>query len=240
MTGRIHHGNGALPTVGVIDSGWNRAMPHSRVLSGAGCTQRHDGMIVVTDDDHDRIGHGTACAELILALAPRANVIPIRIFEERLDTSPAMIGRALEYAMERGIRLLNLSLGTVVESALAPLYALCARAAGQGAIIVAASGPFKTCYPASFDIAISVGVGDFGEDDVFSYEPDALIECLARGDRYATSDILNRQPHRPSSSFAAPRVTALLATALASSPQMTLGEARAFLARTSITARLGD
>jgi hypothetical protein len=58
--------------IGVIDTGWDRAVADPRVLPGVGLTDPDDDFALLrTDDDNDRLGHGTACADLICAWHPR-------------------------------------------------------------------------------------------------------------------------------------------------------------------------
>jgi hypothetical protein len=98
-----------------------------------------DFALLRTDDDNDRLGHGTACADLILRLAPAASIVPIRVFGGQLETSPAALRAGIEWAAEQAIPLVNLSLGTTLEHERAPLLAACERARRGGMLIVASA-----------------------------------------------------------------------------------------------------
>jgi subtilisin family serine protease len=63
-------------------------------------------------DDADRLGHGTACINTLLAIAPACEVVPIRVFESTLETAPTELIRAIDWAVNSGSHVINLSLGT--------------------------------------------------------------------------------------------------------------------------------
>ncbi len=100
-----HHPNGGVPTgkgvvVAVIDSGWDRSSSNPRVARGVGFVNPDDDLSLrPTEDDHDRLGHGTACANLILDVAPDVEIVPVRVFGHRLETSPAVVEAAMDWAM---------------------------------------------------------------------------------------------------------------------------------------------
>lgn len=97
--------------VGVVDSGINRRHRQiGRVAGGVGVRIR-DGEVLLDDDWADGIGHGTAVAATILAHAPDAELYSIRIFHRRLETRADALSRALEWAHEHELDLVNLSLG---------------------------------------------------------------------------------------------------------------------------------
>jgi subtilisin len=139
--------------VAVIDSGWRMALWHRRVRRGraffvAGEPYRP----AYSSDVNDLIGHGTACARLILAVAATAEVVPLRVFHKSLDTSPEVLCSALHWARQQGFDIGNLSLSTAREDARDTLYAACARLHAAGSFIVAAaSNDGNTSYPAAFD-----------------------------------------------------------------------------------------
>ncbi|HEX8904708.1 MAG TPA: S8 family serine peptidase, partial [Longimicrobiaceae bacterium] len=121
----------------VVDSGWERESGDPRVLPGL-AIDRAAGKLRVTAADDDRTGHGTGVTRQVLAIAPEASVVPVRVFGETLETSPEVIVAALDHAVEQRVDVVNLSLGTTREDALRPLYAACERARRAGAIVVAA------------------------------------------------------------------------------------------------------
>lgn len=139
--------------VAVVDSGWDRSRGDPRVLAGAAFL----GGDPPGPDDHDRLGHGTACILEVLRLAPAAEILPVRVFGEVPETSPEPIARAIRWAAEHGAQVVALSLGTRHEDARPMLAAACAAARRCGALLVSA-GPNAGAptYPAALPQVIGV------------------------------------------------------------------------------------
>ena len=123
-------------SVAVVDSGVNPAHPHvGRVAGGVRIT-----LSGAEADDHiDRLGHGTAVFAAIQEKAPEAELFAVRVFDDRLRTSSRALVAAIDWAAERGIRVLNLSLGTLRREHAADLEAAVARLAASGGVVVAAA-----------------------------------------------------------------------------------------------------
>lgn len=150
--------------IGVVDSGWDRAIQDARVLQGVGVARTPNGSHFWCEDDQDRIGHGTACTNLIFQIAPQTLVYPIRVFSGTLEASPEALIAAIVHACEKGVRILNLSLGTVREDCVKELYRVCDDAARAGVIVVAAArnGVDRWNYPAVFAPVIGVSISMSG------------------------------------------------------------------------------
>lgn len=216
--------------VAVIDSGWDRGIGDARVLPGLGI-DRAAGRLGVTDDDRDRIGHGTGVTHQVLALAPEARVVPVRVFGERLETSPGAIVAALDRAVEHRVDVVSLSLGTARADALRPLYAACERARRAGAIVVAAGDNFgEISYPAVFDHVIGVAMGDFRSPYEYRYRPDEALEVEAWGVRQPVATLGGRVVLTTGTSVAAPNVTGIVALLRQLHPGATLERVRELLA----------
>ena len=219
--------------IGVIDTGWDRTLADRRILRGVGLTDPDDDFALLrTDDDRDRLGHGTACADLVLRLAPAATIVPIRVFGGQLETSPAALRAGIDWAAEQSISLVNLSLGTALEHERAPLLAACERARRGGMLIVAAApngGP--ATFPAAFDQVIGVAAGDFPSPWEFRHRPGAVAECTAAGRNQRLRWLGGGEEVMSGSSFAAPHITGIVALILERHPRATLEEVRGWLGR---------
>jgi subtilisin family serine protease len=218
--------------VGVIDSGWDRRIDEPRVERGVAFVE-HVGSNspVQSDDDRDRIGHGTSCADIILAGAPRASVVPIRVFGERLETSPPVIVAAIRWAVGQGLRLLNLSLGTLRVDAVVELYRVCDEARQRGTIIVAAGRSGRRSFPAIFDPVIGVGLANTTDSFEVQYRPGEALECRARGLSQRARGLGGRMVVVNGVSFAAPVVSAAVARLLEEHPSLDLDAVREHLAK---------
>jgi subtilisin family serine protease len=132
--------------VAVIDSGWDRRRSEPRVLVGGAFTAEG----AFTPDDHDRLGHGTACIREVLRWAPDAEILPARVFADEATTTPEALAAAIRWSAGQDARVIGLSLGTRRESARPVLEAACEAARAAGAILVSAgpnAGP--ATYPAA-------------------------------------------------------------------------------------------
>ena len=122
-------------TVAVVDSGVNVPHPHLPGVAG-GVTFDVEGR--EQEDFTDTLGHGTAVTSAIHEKAPEADIFVVKVFHDQLATSVPALVRALDWASERGVRLVNLSLGTPNDIRAYDLAPAVARAVDAGTIIVSA------------------------------------------------------------------------------------------------------
>ena len=214
--------------VGVVDSGWNRQRVDSRVLPGIHVCGSETAL---DNDDHDRIGHGTTCARIIMELAPYCEVIPIRVFEKRLDTSPSVLIAAIDWAISHGRKLLNLILGTLRVDVVRDLYMACERATRAGVIVVAAArSADQWSYPAVFEPVLGVSLTDLADPFLIEYRPGMAVECAtsATARPVIGTDAVRARPGF-GTSYAAPIVTALIARWLEEDGTLDVDGVRALL-----------
>lgn len=237
VTRDLADATGAGVRVAVIDSGldadWH--VPQRRPgidLSGAS-----------TDDPgatRDHLGHGTACASILWSLAPQVEVYPVRIFHRRLESRISTLVRAIEWAIEQGMQVVNLSLGTVEKKGFERLYRVCERARQRGLILVAAvEATTGVSYPAVFDNAIGVAGGHFSNGHDFEYRPDDAVEAIAQG-RCRARTVGGRYRWVDATSFAAPHLSAIVALILERNPEADLEGIHRLLRRFSVTGDTSD
>lgn len=168
--------------VAVIDSGvdYLHTQLKDSVISGADFLNRSG------TGRKDCVGHGTAVASIIAAqkvdkvgfrgLAPDATILPVRVSEKQElgdgtapgDTvSAAGFARSIEWAVDHGAQIINLSV--VYEQDDAQVRAAVARAVREDVVVVAAAGNHHNegnprPYPAAYEGVL--GVGAIGEDGV--------------------------------------------------------------------------
>lgn len=208
--------------VGVVDSGWDRRIPHARVLSGAAVVGVRRFAVEIGHDDHDRIGHGTECAAIVLDLAQQCRVRPVRLFDRELQASPEQLVAAIDWAIAMRVQILNLSLATGRKDSMAYLYRACSRARDKGIIIVAAAANAGgASYPAMFEHVIGVAAGALDIQTDYIYREGEAIEVLGNG--------VLRPGTLPRTSYAAARISGLLARFFAHHPCKDIEEARALL-----------
>lgn len=128
-------GTGRGVRIAIVDSGVHATHPHVQQVAG-GVSITADGGY--TNDYLDRIGHGTAVTAAIKEKAPDADLFAVRVFDRSLSASLATLCAALDWAIDAGMRVINLSLGTANAAHRDRLAAIVRRANESGAVIVAA------------------------------------------------------------------------------------------------------
>ena len=140
--------------VAVIDSGVNVPHPHLTSVAGGVAFDLEGNE---SGDYVDRLGHGTAAAAAIHEKAPDAELHAVKVFDRQLATTVRTLVRAIDWAVGRGLRLINLSLGTphaFRETELAPALD---RAVAAGSIVVSAHAlDGQLWYPGSMAGAVGV------------------------------------------------------------------------------------
>ena len=167
--------------IAVIDSGANT--PHPHLPEVAGGTHIHpDGP--ESTDFSDRLGHGTAVAAAIHEKAPDADIYAVKVFDRELATSLPVLVQAIDWASGRGLRVINLSLGTARPASAHRLLRAAERAAGAGSTIVSAKGDRdRPMYPGSLPGVIGVILDpDLPRDRVrVAKGPDGTVTVAASG-----------------------------------------------------------
>jgi subtilisin len=224
--------------VAVLDSGWDRSIGDARVLPGVGFVDPDDDFALAhNDDDQDVLGHGTACAGVILEVAPDARVVPVKVFGNTLETSPGTLVAALLWALEADVQVINVSLGTRLEGTLHALYAACEKARRAGIIVVAAGHNANDwSYPAIFENVIGVAAARFESPYHFHYRSDHAHECEGWGVDRPVLWIGGDRLVKHGTSFAAPGITGIVCLIKERHPDATLEDVREMLASFALPA----
>lgn len=157
--------------VGIIDSGPAADAPaEERAVARAFLP---DGTMIAARPD--RLGHGSAVAEVLRRACPEAFLLHAQVFDDRPVTSALRVAAALRWlaALPEGQRpaLICLSLGLAADRA--PLHSACAAVLAQGVVLIAAhpaqGGP---CYPAAYPgVLAATGDARCGWDQVSRLAP---------------------------------------------------------------------
>jgi subtilisin family serine protease len=129
--------------VAVIDSGVNPRHPHITGVAG-GVSINASGTVVSGTVEEgaylDALGHGTAVMAAIQEKAGNAEYFAVKVFHHSLRTTARSLARALEWAIEQRMDVVNLSLGTRNASHADLFRPLVERAVEHGVALVSALG----------------------------------------------------------------------------------------------------
>ena len=229
-------------SVAIIDSGVEGSHPAvGGRLQESWAVELHGGEAEVVEDRSgaDLFGHGTACAGIIVGMAPEVDIVSIRVLGSDLKGKGTAFAEALEKAIHRPVEVANLSLSSKSESLFPLFHDLADEAYFHNVVLVSAAnnvpGP---SYPSLFSSVISVAA--HGEPDPwrFYYNPEPPVEFGAWGVDVPVAWRDGGQSVATGNSFAAPHMTALVALILAKHRGLTPFEVKAVLAAVANNERL--
>jgi len=233
--------DGSGVTVAIVDSGVERDHPAVGGSLVAGVrVDLVDGEPVVVDDPEgtDVFGHGTACAGIVHALAPAAELLSVRVLGADLRGKGVAFAAGLEWAIDHGATVANLSLSSKSERLFGLFHEIADRAYFANALLVCAAnnvpGP---SYPSLFSSVVSVAAHDVADPWVWFYNPSPPVEFGAHGVdvRVAWND--GGSTVATGNSFAAPHLAAIAALIRSKHPELTPFELKSLLAATANDAR---
>jgi len=229
-------GDGAGVTVAVIDSGVEGAHPaiDGALVESVRTELRGETAEVVPDEPVDPVGHGTACAGIIHASAPGADLVSIRVLGPDNRGKGLAFLEALRWATAQGIQVVNLSLSSRSEALHGVFHEVADDAYFANTVLVSAAnnvpGP---SYPSLFATVISTAAHDIPDPQVWFYNPSPPVEFGAYG---VDVDVAWRDGGRiraTGNSFAAPHLTGIAALIRARHPEASPFEVKALLAATA-------
>jgi subtilisin family serine protease len=205
--------------IALIDSGINAAHSHvGNVAGGVSLALDPKGNLIIGDDFSDEIGHGTAIAGVISAGAPSARLHAVKIFRTELRAATPLLMAALEWAVEKNMKIVHLSLGTEREEDRNALSVVCGIAHEKDIVVVASARSFDDeVFPASLDSVIGVCWDKECDEDSLIYYSDAPIEFGAYGFPRPLPGMPKEANFR-GHSFAAAHITARAAQLLEKNP----------------------
>ena len=214
----------ASVTVAIVDSGVSVPHPH---LPGVAGGVAFDLLGEEHEDYSDRLGHGTAVAAAIHEKAPSAEIYAVKVFEEGLATSFPTLVRAIDWASERGLRLVNLSLGTPNDFRADDLAPAVERAIARGTIIVSAhEHEGRPMYPGCLDGVVGVTLSwDHARETVTPVALESGGSALVASGYPRPIPGVPLERNLSGISFAVANATGVLAVALAREPQLRSAEA---------------
>jgi subtilisin len=229
-------GLGSGITVAIVDSGVEGSHPavEGALRQSVRVQLEGDEATIHDDEAIDVVGHGTACASIIHALAPNASLLSVRVLGPDNRGKGLAFAAGLEWAIEQGASVISLSLSSRSEALFGVFHDLADRAYFAGALLVcAANNVAIASYPSLFAAVISVAAHDVRDPDVWFYNPAPPVEFGAYG---LDVDVAWKGGGRivaTGNSFAAPHIAAYAARILAAHPSASPPEVKAILAATA-------
>jgi subtilisin len=211
-------------SVCILDSGVDADHPFvGEVQRSVAVTIDPDGEVVVADDlEGDLCGHGTACAGIVRSLAPDCELASVRVLGAGFTGSGGVLLAGLQWAVEEGFDIINMSLSTTKRQFAGILHELTDRAYFHRNVLVASAHNMPVeSYPWRFSSVISVGSHDEADPMTFFYNPDPPVEFFARGVDVEVAWSGGARIRCTGNSFATPHMSGLCALVLGKYPQLT-------------------
>ena len=142
-----------------------------------------DGEVIEDPDGGDVLGHGTACAGIIHALAPAAEIVSIRVLGPDNKGKGRAFAHALDWVVEQRIPVANLSLSSRSEALYGTFHDLVDQAYFANCLLVcsASNTPGQESYPSLFSSVVSVAAHDIPDPTTYFYNPRPPVEFGAWG-----------------------------------------------------------
>lgn len=228
-------GTGKGVRIAILDSGVEISHPDlaGLTLSDDVVIRSRGGQIeAIEGDGEDVFGHGTAVAGIIHRHAPEAEIGSFRVLGHFKESRAAVIREGVRAAALRGYDIIQCSFGAPARAQDAAIYkgwldALYLR--GLHVVAAGSNAGFHTAeWPAHFPTVIAVGADP---DDAESLKlcRGSLVEFSIRGREKSAAWAHGEHKEVFGSSFAAPRVTAMLACILTDHPDIHPLHAKALL-----------
>ncbi len=210
--------------VAVLDSGIDADHPAvgGHVSGYVSIAESPDGLVFDTEPHDDAYGHGTACAGIIRAVAPDCELHSIKILGAGLSGRGSVFIAGLRWAIQNGMRVCNLSLGTTKRDFYAVLHELADLAYFHNVMLVTAANnmPFPS-FPSVFASVIAVASHDLNDPYVFYYNPKPPVEFGAPGVNVRLAWLNGSWIVGTGNSYAAPHIAGLVTKILAKHPDLT-------------------
>lgn len=209
-------------TVAVLDTGADMTVP---LFTERPLSEDSYDFVNATADLTDitsgsAAGHGTMVTSLLYDLLPEnAEIMVLRVFDDSGSASRARILSALQYALDHGANIINMSLGWErADSSYTFLNDMLDRLQAHGKTVICAAGnrgaDANTCYPASYETTISVSA----VNSTLNFESfsnfGSSVDFAAPGSGLKMITLGGAEKIDKGTSFAAPHVTAVAADML--------------------------
>jgi subtilisin family serine protease len=224
---------GAGVKVAIIDSGVEGSHPvvGGRLVESVTVQITDDEAEVIPDEPIDMYGHATACAGIVVGLAPDVEIYSVRVLGADLKGKGAAFLTGLEWAVEQGVHAMNLSLSSKSERLFPYFHEVVDQAYFKNVALVSAVNNVPgLSFPSTFSSVFSVAAHAIPDPEIFFYNPSPPVEFGAWGVDVPIGWKDGSTTVATGNSFAAPHVCGLVARILGKHPGLTPFELKAVLA----------
>ncbi len=214
--------------VAVVDSGVESDHPALVSSVRGGVVVQYDSRaensyrIRPEEEPVDVSGHGTACAGIIHSIAPEAEIYSVRVLGRSMSGRVIQFAAGLDWAIENGMQVVNLSLSTSLEEFFGLFHDLSDQAYFKNMNLVSAVNNLpEPSYPSLYSSVISVAAHDGHYPFQYYYNANPPVEFGAPG-----IDVKVAWNHKQylvctGNSFAAPHLSGITALIRAKHPDLT-------------------
>jgi subtilisin family serine protease len=223
----IRDGRGKGVRIAILDSGVEANHPGLEgieLVDDIAIVEDGFRLKVVPGEGRDVYGHGTAMAGIIRSAAPEAEIGSIRVLGASLAARTATILEGARQAIDRGYHILNCSLGCGVQEHVLKYKSWVDEAYLRNIHVVAACNnqdATKPEWPGFFTSVLTVNMAFTEKDSELFRLPGSLVEFAARGVDVSVLWSGGGSKKMTGSSFAAPRLSGMLACLLSVHPETT-------------------
>jgi subtilisin family serine protease len=224
---------GAGVKVAIIDSGVEGSHPvvGGRLVESVAVEIIDDEAQIVPDEPVDLYGHATACAGIVVGLAPEVEIYSVRVLGADLRGKGAAFLAGLEWAVEKGVQAMNLSLSSKSERLFPFFHEVVDQAYFHHVCLVSAVNNVPgLSFPSTFSSVFSVAAHAIPVAETFFYNPSPPVEWGAWGVDVPIGWKDGATTVATGNSFAAPHMCGLVARILSKHPGLTPFEVKAVLA----------
>ncbi len=217
--------------VAVIDSGIDADHPAVDGVQGFVALSEGPDGIAYDDAPHgDVYGHGTACAGIIRALAPDCELHSVRVLGAGLTGRGIVFAAGLRWAIENGMDICNLSLGSTKQEFFAVLHELADMAYFRHIpLVVAANNMPAASFPSTYAAVISVAAHDVPDPERVYYNPAPPVEFGAHGIDVRVAWERGSYITATGNSFATPHIAGIVTRILGKHPGLTVFQVKTVL-----------
>jgi subtilisin len=210
--------------VAVIDSGIDATHPDIKegVQGYVAIDEQPEGFVYTADPHEDLSGHGTACASIIRSIAPECELYSVRVLGKWSVGRGTVFLAGVRWAIEHGMHVCNLSLGTTKKDFFSILHELADLAYFRRVMLVTAANNLPVpSFPSMYASVISVAAHNGKDPNCFYYNPDPPMEFGAPGIDVRVAWLNHQWLTATGNSFAAPHISGIVARILVKYPDLT-------------------